>query len=63
LGQLPAIAQRLGIKLYPQIRSSNEFKNASAFGLPLHKYRPKHPACKDFKLIVDDVIALIKEKY
>ncbi|MCC5622954.1 hypothetical protein [Nostoc sp. CHAB 5715] len=52
----------LGIKLYPKIRSSNEFKNASAYGLPLHKYRPKHPACKDFKLIVDDVIALIKEK-
>ncbi|WP_298916776.1 ParA family protein [uncultured Nostoc sp.] len=62
LAQLPAIAERLGIKLYPKIRSSNEFKNASAYGLPLHKYRPKHPACKDFKLIVDDVIALIKEK-
>ena len=42
--------------------SSNEFKNASAYGLPLQKYRPKHRASKDFKLIVDYLIALIKEK-
>jgi chromosome partitioning protein len=60
--QLPEIAQQLDIKLYPKIRSSNEFKNASAHGLPLHKYRNKHPACKDFKQIADDVIQLIKNK-
>lgn len=60
--QLPAISQQLDIKLYPKIRNSNEFKNASAHGLPLHKYRTKHPACKDFKQIADDVIQLIKNK-
>ncbi len=60
LKQLPEIAQELGIKLYPEIRASNEFKNASAHGLPLQKYRPRHPACKDFKIIVDDLVKLIK---
>jgi chromosome partitioning protein len=60
LKQLPEIAQQLEIKLYPEIRTSNEFKNASAHGLPLHKYRPRHPACKDFKQVVDDVVRLIK---
>lgn len=60
--QLPEIAQQLDIKLYPKIRNSNEFKNASAHGLPLHKYRNKHPACKDFQQIADDVIQLIKNK-
>ena len=60
LKQLPEIAQELGIKLYPEIRVSNEFKNASAHGLPLQKYRPRHPACKDFKTIVDDLVKLIK---
>jgi chromosome partitioning protein len=60
LKQLPEIAQQLDIKLYPEIRASNEFKNASAHGLPLHKYRPRHPACKDFKQIVDDLVKLIK---
>ena len=60
LKQLPEIAQELGIKLYPEIRASNEFKNASAHGLPLQKYRPRHPACKDFKTIVDDLVKLIK---
>jgi chromosome partitioning protein len=60
--QLPAIAEQLNVKLYPKIRSSNEFKNASAHGLPLHKYRNKHPACKDFKQIADDVVELIKNR-
>ncbi|MGD1873105.1 MAG: ParA family protein [Mastigocoleus sp.] len=62
LQQLPEIAKQLHLKLYPKIRSSNEFKNASAHGLPLQKYRPAHKACKDFKQIADDLVALIKEK-
>jgi len=62
LEQLPEIADRLQVKLYPKVRSSNEFKNASAYGQPLQKYRPKHPATKDFKLLTDDLAALIKEK-
>ncbi|NJN07498.1 MAG: ParA family protein [Richelia sp. RM1_1_1] len=62
LQQLPEIAEQLGLKLYPKIRSSNEFKNSSAHGLPLQKYRPAHKACKDFKQIADDLVALIKEK-
>jgi chromosome partitioning protein len=60
LKQLPEIVEQLEIKLYPEIRASNEFKNASAHGLPLHKYRPRHPGCKQFKKIVDDLVKLIK---
>jgi chromosome partitioning protein len=62
LEQLPEISDRLSVKLYPKVRNSNEFKNASAYGQPLQKYRPKHPATKDFKQITDDLAALIKEK-
>ncbi len=62
LEQLPEIALQLCVKLYPKVRNSNEFKNASAYGQPLQKYRPKHPATKDFQQITDDLVALIKEK-
>ncbi|MDF5723706.1 MAG: ParA family protein [Rhizonema sp. PD37] len=62
LEQLPEIASQLGVKLYPRVRNSNEFKNASAYGQTLHSYRPKHPATKDFKEITEDIVALIKEK-
>lgn len=61
LQQLPEVAEQLKIKLYPQIRDSSEFKNASANGLPLHKHRPAHPASKDFKAIADDVVTLVKK--
>lgn len=61
LKQLPEITQQLEIKLYPEIRVSSEFKNASAHGVPIHKHRPRHPACKDFKAIVDDLVKLIKQ--
>jgi chromosome partitioning protein len=61
LQQLPEVAQQLRVKLYPQIRDSSEFKNASANGLPLQKYRPAHPACKDFKAIADDLVTLVKK--
>jgi chromosome partitioning protein len=62
LEQLPDIAEKLQVKLYPKVRNSNEFKNASAYGQPLQKYRPKHPATKDFKEIADDLAALMKDK-
>lgn len=62
LEQLPEIAEQLSLKLYPRIRNSNEFKNSSAHGLPLQKYRPAHKACKDFKQIADDLTALINDK-
>ena len=60
LQQLPAIAETLKIKVYPKIRDSSEFKNASANGLPLQKYRPAHQACNDFKVIANDLSNLIK---
>lgn len=60
LQQLPAIAETLKIKVYPKIRDSSEFKNASANGLPLQKYRPAHQACNDFKAIANDLSNLIK---
>jgi chromosome partitioning protein len=62
LEQLPEIANQLQIKLYPKVRNSNEFKNASAYGQPLQKYRPKHPATKDFQKLANDLITLIKNK-
>lgn len=62
LNQLPAIAEELKIKVYPKIRDSSEFKNASANGLPLQKYRPAHQACNDFKEIANDLSNLIKGK-
>ena len=62
LEQLPGIAAQLDIKVYPPIRYSKEFVNTSAYGLPLHKYRPGHPACIDFEIITTDLVALLKEK-
>lgn len=61
LQQLPAIAKELQIKVYPIIRDSSEFKNASANGLPLQKHRPSHAACSDFQEITDDLSYLIKQ--
>jgi chromosome partitioning protein len=54
---------QLNIPYFAPIRFSSEFKNASAVGLPLHLYRPKHPACDDFNPIVKVLRAEIaKEK-
>lgn len=61
LKQLPEIAEQLEVKLYPRIRCSSEFKNASAHGLPLQKYRPRHAGCQDFKEMTADIVKLIKE--
>ncbi len=41
---------------------SNEFKNASAHGVPLQIYRPVHKACQDFQQIAEDLAALIQKK-
>lgn len=60
LDQLPDIAAQLEIKLYPTVRNSNEFKNASAYGIPIQKWRQLHPAAKDFTKIASDVVKLIK---
>jgi chromosome partitioning protein len=60
LQQLPEITEQLRIKLYPFVRDSSEFKNSSANGLPLQKYRPNHPACGDFQAITEDIIKLVK---
>jgi chromosome partitioning protein len=60
LDQLPELFDPMGIKIYPPIRDSVEFANASSFGLPLHLYRPKHPAISDFKKLVTDIIKLTK---
>jgi len=60
LQQLPEVAEQLRVKLYPQIRDSSEFKNASANGLPLPKYRPAHPACQDFKVLALDMVNLVR---
>lgn len=61
LQQLPEVAKQLGIKLYPHIRDSSEFKNASANGLPLQKYRPAHSANKDFEALAKDLSALVRK--
>jgi chromosome partitioning protein len=59
--QLPEVAEQLKIKLYPRIRDSSEFKNASANGLPIQKYRPGHAAGSDFSAIADDLVKLVKQ--
>lgn len=60
LQQLPEVAQQLQVNLYPAVRDSSEFKNASAMGLPLQKHRPNHGACKDFQVLANDVATLLR---
>ena len=44
------------VPCFPGVRFSTEFENASNRGMaPLYLYRPKHPACQDFQLIVDEL--------
>jgi len=65
LEQLPTIVEQLQLKdvrCYPSIRFSYEFSNASGTGLPLHLYRKKHPACKDFAALASDLSVLIGAK-
>ena len=49
------------IKDYSPIRKSNEFKNASARGLPLGIHKPAHRANKDFHPLVKDIIEALKD--
>ena len=60
LEQLPDLFNPLGVKIFPAIRDSVEFANASGYGLPLHEYRPKHPATQDFKQLTQEIIKLTK---
>lgn len=62
LGELPEIGQQLGIKIYPPIRATTEFKSACAFGVPLQRHQPNHPACQDFNPICEDLERLIQGK-
>ena len=56
LDQLMPLLKQLNIDCFPAIRFSSEFKNASSKGLPLHLWRPHHPACQDFQPILEKII-------
>ncbi len=62
LAQLLPQLEKLKIHGFAPIRFSSEFKNASGLGVPLHLYRPNHPACADFSLIVSKLVELLKKK-
>lgn len=61
LASLEPQLSKLSIHCFQAIRFSSEFKNASALGLPIHLYRPLHPACKDFTPIVTKITQLLKK--
>lgn len=63
LEQLLPLSERIGIDCFPPIRFSSEFKNASAMGCPLHIYRPRHLACRDFSPLLEVIKQeLVKEE-
>ena len=57
--ELPIITQSLGTRLFQPIRFSKEFRNASAYGKPLNRYRPGHPAIADFRGLSECMTNLI----
>ena len=60
LQALPQMLAELDITLFKPIRHSRQFPKASAEGIPLHLFRPSHPAAKeDFREITKSVLALI----
>lgn len=59
LAALPEQLEQMKIRAFSPIRDSAEFVNASGQGLPLHIYRPSHPAKDDFKEITSYLINLI----
>jgi chromosome partitioning protein len=59
LAGLPEQLQQMKIRAFPAIRDSAEFVNASGQGLPLHLYRPSHPAKDDFKETTSHIVTLI----
>lgn len=60
LEELKPLLVQLQIPCFEPIRFSTEFPNASAVGLPIHLYRPKHPACGDFDSLVNQLIKELK---
>jgi chromosome partitioning protein len=60
--ELPGIAQSLGTKVFQSIRVSNEFRNASAYGKPLNRYRPGHPALADFRALSEYLATLMTKE-
>jgi chromosome partitioning protein len=60
--ELPEIADSLGTRLFQPIRMSNEFRNASAYGKPLHLYRPGHPALADFRNLSECLTTLLSKE-
>jgi chromosome partitioning protein len=60
---LTPVTERMGLRYFPPVRYSTEFKNCSEVGLPLHLFRPKSKAVKDFDPIVDAIAqALLQEQ-
>ncbi len=59
LAALPEQLEQMSIRTFSPIRDSAEFVNASGQGLPLHIYRPGHPAKDDFQEITSYLINLI----
>lgn len=60
LEALPAQLESMNIQAFGVIRDSAEFVNASAVGLPIHLYRPAHPARTDFDAIAKQLMQIIK---
>jgi chromosome partitioning protein len=60
LKSLPEQLAVMEIKAFNAIRDSAEFVNASGQGLPIHLYRPSHPAQKDFALITKSLVTLLE---
>jgi chromosome partitioning protein len=62
LTELPIITQSLETRLFQSIRFSKEFRNASAYGKPLNRYRPGHPAIADFRGLAESMVALLEKE-
>ena len=62
LEQLEPLMQKMNIPCFEPIRSSSEFKNASALGVPLHLYRPRHPRCDDFQAVSSQLNRILSEE-
>lgn len=58
IAALEDVLPEMNIHLFPYVRRSKEFINASEYGLPLAKYRPGHAANAD----LDPVITAIEKE-
>jgi chromosome partitioning protein len=61
--QLPEKLTAAGVHCYPSTRYTPQFKNASAYGLPLQVYRPGNPACNDCDPIIKDLCLSLDVKF